>query len=255
VSEGDEPIVGLAREIRRHAERFVNDDAGDPEEFARAIAELPEHERQRIVLDTFKRLAPDAQWAILEHTFGDAQIGAYLAGERDSRLAELERTSARRQIVTAARSAARLDTTAVPAGEQLTIGLFRESQVRAAIARGSRAESCARQVVLRHHSPGVYRVVEDVFNPRRGLFVTAEYDHRTWEAERLAPHALIRVGSVVPAVEVAGAATGTGSEAGLGFEPVLYPGGRFDVELGDGVRLGSLHVGFVLVVDLDVFAE
>jgi hypothetical protein len=34
---------------------------------------------------------------------------------------------------------------------------------------------------------------------------------------------------------------------------VLYPGGRVDVLVGDEVRTGHLHLGFVLVGDNDLF--
>jgi hypothetical protein len=42
---------------------------------------------------------------------------------------------------------------------------------------------------------------------------------------------------------------------GAGFEPVIYPGGRLDVETVDGVVQGKLHVGFVVLGDKDVFND
>jgi hypothetical protein len=212
VTESDEPILALAREIRRHAERLVADDLGDPETFARLIAALPERERERMLLDTFQRLSPDTQWAIIEHAFGDDEIRAHLRAERDQRLALVTRNAARTDVVLAAQLAGRLETSTVAAGDELTVGLFRESQARAAVARGRHAANCARRVVLVHQGGGVYRVLEDVFNPYSGYFVTAEYDHRTWECERLDPHCLVTVGSA-----------DTTSPAD--FEPVLFRGG------------------------------
>ena len=242
VTESDEPVLRLAREIRRHAEQLVADDLGDPETFAQVIAALPEQERERMLLDTFRRLSPDTQWSIIEHAFGDEQIRAHLRAERDARLALVTRNAARSEVVMAARAAGKLETSTVATGDELTVGLFRESQARAAVARGKQAANCARRVVLVHEAGTVYRVLEDVFNPFSGYFVTPEYDHQTWERERLEPHCLVEVGSA----ETAPAAV---------FEPVLFRGGRFDVKVADTIRAGKLHVGFLLLGDMDVFGE
>jgi hypothetical protein len=253
VTESDEPILGLAREIRRHAEQLVQDDLADPEAFARAIEALPARERERLVLDTFGRLAPDTQWAIIEHTFGDDEVRSYLQAERDLRLARVARDGARHDVVLAARLAGRLATVDVPTGDEMTIGLFREAQVRTAVERGRHAGNAARRVVLRHEGDGVYRALEDVFNPTSGYFVTAEYDHETWEQERLDPHALVRVGS---AARPDGTSAAPDPVIGSSdFEPVLHRAGRFDVEIAGAVRLGRLHVGFVLLGDADVFGD
>jgi hypothetical protein len=93
--------------------------------------------------------------------------------------------------------------------------------------------------------PGAFRVGEDVFNPRRGLFVTADYDERVWSAERLAGHRLVRVGSLVD---------GDGTTA---LQPTLYPGARVDLQTDvDGAATeGRLHLGYAVVGDQDVFAD
>src|SRR5262245_7931297 len=148
-----------------------------------------------MLLDTFRRLSPDTQWAIIEHAFGDDEIRAHLRAERDARLAQVTRNAARTDVVRAARLAGKLETSTVAAGDELTVGLFRESQARAAVARGRHAANCARRVVLVHGAGAVYRVLEDVFNPYSGYFVTPEYDRETWERERLDPHCLVKVGS------------------------------------------------------------
>lgn len=242
VTDSDEPVLRLAREIRRHAEHLVADDLGDPETFAELISVLPERERERMLMDTFQRLAPDTQWAIIEHAFGDDEIRTYLRAERDARLAQVTRDAARTAVVRSARLAGRLDTATVEIGDELTVGLFRESQVRAALARGRHAANCARRLVLVHERDAIYRVLDDVFNPYSGYFVTREYDHQTWEQERLDSHCLVKVGAAEMApFEV--------------FEPVLFRGGRFDVQVADAIRIGTLHVGFLLVGDMDVFGE
>jgi len=93
---------------------------------------------------------------------------------------------------------------------------------------------CARElVVLALPGPEV-QVLDDVFNPRRGLFVTPDYDERTWADERLEGHARVRLGSIGPD----------------GFAGVLFPGGRVDT----AERPGRLHLGFALIGDEDVYA-
>jgi hypothetical protein len=253
VTASDEPVLGLAREIRRHAEHLVEDDLADPEAFARAIAALPVRERERLLMETFGRLSPDTQWAIIEHAFGDDEIRTYLQAERDRRLSSLARDAALSDVVVAARSAGRLRTESAPEGAELTVGLFRESQVRAALARGRHAANCARRIVARHEGGGVFRVLDDVFNPYSGYFVTAEYDHRNWEHERLEPHVLVTFGSALSSASstVDG---GVGSSS-TSFAPEIYRGGRFDVQVEGTVRPGTLHVGFLLLGDLDVFGE
>jgi hypothetical protein len=90
-----------------------------------------------------------------------------------------------------------LDTRCVPADERLTLGLFREVDVESALRRGRASSTVARRLVVRATAePGMFEVVDDVFIPARGLFVTAEYDEAAWRTERLAPHALVRLGAI-----------------------------------------------------------
>ncbi|MET0825858.1 MAG: hypothetical protein ABWZ89_05025 [Acidimicrobiales bacterium] len=60
--------------------------------------------------------------------------------------------------------------------------------------------------------------------------------------DRLAAHALVRLGSIVPGAD------------GPGLDPVLHLGGRVDVETQGELREGHLHLGFALLDDVDVFA-
>ena len=236
------PFLELAREIEREVARVAADDDAGVESLVEAIDLVPRRERQRIALAVFERLPPEAQWSVLERAWGDEEIAAYLEEERSARLAELRRSGARRAVVAAARAAHGLDSRAVPVGEHLTLGLFREPDVGAALRRGHRSDACPRQLVLRSTAPGVFRVIEDVFNPRRGYFVTAAYDERTWRGERLAGHASVRVGSI------------DDGPSGPSLEPVLYPGARADFEVNGAMVRGQLHLGVVMLGDVDVFA-
>jgi hypothetical protein len=237
-----QPFLELAREIKRDVARLAADDSVDIEAIEEAIARIPADARARVTMAVFDRLPPDAQWSVLERAFGDDEIRAYLRAEHDHRRAELGRTRWQRELAASARAAHRLDTRTVPADEQMTVGLFRDGDTRAAVKRGHLSDTCARQLVLRSISAGVFRVIADVFNPRGGLFVTRDYDRQVWDGERLAPHASVRIGSVH--------SSATGDE----LEPVLYPGARVDVETDRGVVKGRLNVGFVMLGEVDVFA-
>ncbi|MGI9029755.1 MAG: hypothetical protein ACR2HP_07185 [Ilumatobacteraceae bacterium] len=141
-------------------------------------------------------------------------------------------------------NAAVVDTRLLPDGEHLTLGLFREEDVRLALPRGRSSSTCARRLVLRATAdPGVLQVLEDVFNPAGGLFVTPDYDQRTWRDERLPPHSLARLGSV----------------RGRDFEPVIHPGGRVDVQdvqpVAGTLRPGRLHAGYATVGDDELFVD
>ena len=241
------PFIELAREIKRDVDRIAADDYADVEQLSDAIAAIPLAERRRVTEAVFERLPPDVQWAILERVFGDAGIREHLGRERERRLAETVGRDERRLLADAAREARLLDTRTVPAGVELTVGLFREEDVRAAVTRGAVADSCARRLVLRAEAPPRCRVIEDVFNPRGGLFVTREYDQTVWEADRFASHASVEIGA-------ANAESGPESGPASGFEPVLYLGGRADFRTDLGVSRGHLHIGFVMLGDIDVFA-
>jgi hypothetical protein len=241
---GPGPYLALAREIHDEVARLVADDDVDVDAMADAIARFPDGVRDRLIGEAFRGLPAERQWAVIERAFADEEIGAHLAGERAARLAEARRAAEWRDLARSARDAGRLDTAALPEGTPVTLGLFPEHAVRAALARGATSAACARQLGLRVEEPGVLRVIDDVFNPRGGYFVTREYDEQTWRTlDRLPAHALVRVGSA--ADEGAGAP---------GFEPVLYPAARVDVEVGGRISPGRLHLGFAMLGTRDVFA-
>jgi hypothetical protein len=239
---GPAPYLALAREIHDEVARLVADDEVGVDALADAIGRFPDVARARLLAEAFGRLPVERQWAVIERAFGDEEIRHHLAAERAVRLAEARRSAAWAGLAGAAREAGRLDTAALPAGTPLTLGLFVERDVRAALARGAASGLCARQLGLRVEAPGVLRVIDDVFNPRGGYFVTREYDEQTWRTlDRLPAHARVRVGS----------AGGTGA---AGFEPVLYPAARVDVELDGQISPGRLHLGFAMLGTRDVFA-
>jgi hypothetical protein len=234
------PYLELAREIRAEVDRVAADPSADA--LADAIDAVPVRERRAVALAVFRQLPLDAQWAVLERAFqDDGELRELLAGERDRAAERLSRDARRSALV----SGSSFDTRAVLPGEQLTLGLFRERDVRDAVALGHRSTTCARRLVLASAAAeGLLRVIEDVFNPSGGYFVTDDYDRDTWAAiDRLPPHAIVRVGAI------------TSSPDGSSFDPVLHLGARLDVERDGTAVEGRLHVGFVMVGDVDVFAE
>ena len=236
------PLLELAREIKREVDRIAADPSADLDELSEVIDALPLAERRRVALAVFDRLPAEVQWEVLAGVFDDAELRDHLGEEHRRRRAAIERTGAASALVTAARVAGALDTTALVEGDQLTVDLFREGDVRTVMARGRRSDSAARTLVLRSEGGSRLRVIEDVFNPRGGYFVTREYDATTWAEERFASHELIRVGAL------------TDTEDGERFEPTLYAGGRLDVERGSRYVHGHLHVGVVMLGSIDVFA-
>lgn len=242
-AEDHQAYLALAREIREDINRIVADTSASPALIGKLLDEIPARERTATIREVFGRLPADQQWAILEKAFGDDEIAAALQAERAARLGELRRSTGHQQVARRARAERRLDTREVAEHDVVTLGLFREADVHAAVARGHRSTAAARRVVLRRGSePGVFQVVEDAFNPDGGYFVTAEYDRQTWQADRLPAHAPTRIGSINPTTH------------GPAFEPVLYPGGRVDVQVGGELHQGLLHLGYVLLGDEDVFA-
>ena len=242
--EDARPFVPLAREIHEEVARTAAG-GSDAETLVDAIEAIPRRERLQVARAVFERLPSDQQWTIIERVFGDDEIRLALEAERQERLADARRLSARRVLTTSARAADRLDTRDVPADERLTLGLFRESDVHAAMDRGHQSSACARRLVLRRRGePGTFQVVEDVFNPAGGYFVTDQYDEEMWRTEdRLPAHALVRAGSI------------TEKRSGRSFEPVLHIGGRADFELEGELFTGRLHLGYLMVGDDDVFAK
>lgn len=233
--------LDLAREIKREVERVATDDAADVQQLVDAIDQFSVAERRAVTSKVFERLPADVQWAILERVFDDAELRTYLAAEHDRRSALAGRSGDRMALAAAAGAARCLDTTEIAEGDQVTVGLFREPEVRAAIARGSRSDACARMLVLRR-AGDAFRVIEDVFNPRGGYFVTRDYDNAAWVLDRFESHQTVRIGAAVDAAD------------GAAFEPVIYAGGRLDFLHDGAVLRGQLHVGFVMLEDIDVFA-
>lgn len=236
------PYVELAREIKAEVERVAADDSADIDQLTDAIEAFPAAERRRVALAVFERLPVDVQWAVLERVFGDVELRDYLAAEHERARDEAGRSVAHAALLARARDARLLDTRELGPGDELTIGLFRAADVRAGIEQGSRSDSCARSLVLRCREPGLLQVIDDVFNPRGGYFVTREYDGSTWEAERFQSHDVVRIGALSDGAD------------GPSFEPVLYLGGRADVEKGGAQSRGALHIGFVMLDGVDVFA-
>ena len=238
------PYIELARAIQAEVARVVEDDDADADALVEAIEFIPRQERARVVRAVFDLLPADRQWSIIESAFDDDELRRYLADEHVVRLAQARRSERQRTIVTRARSDGSLDLRDVPPAEEVTVGLFRQSDVRAAVDRGHLSSVCARQIVLRATDhPGYLRVIDDVFNPRSGLFVTAGYDESVWQDERLPDHGTVRLGSIIE------------SPTGQTLETVLYPTARLDVELDGDLRVGRLRLGFVLIGPEDVFAN
>ena len=226
------PYLDLAREIRAEVDRVADDPSAAA--LVEAVDAIPTRERRAVALAAFRQLPRERQWEILERVFSDDDLRDALDGERAALLRRAK-----------ARTNAAFDTRAIVPGEQLALGLYRERDVRDAVAVGHRSTTCARRLVLASAGDdGLLRVIEDVFNPSGGYFVTDEYDRDTWAAaDRLPPHAIVRVGSL------------TTSPDGGSFEPVVHLGARLDVERDGTPVAGRLHLGYVMVEDVDVFAE
>jgi hypothetical protein len=238
--EAARPFLALAQEISADVARLAADGSATPELLDGAIAAIPQRERLTVARAVFDRLPPEQQWAVIERAFGDEEVRSALADERAARLDAVRRAEVRRRLARTARAEHRLDATAVPVHELLTLGLFREGDVAAAVGRRPRSTASARRLVLRRvEGPGTFAVVEDVFNPDGDYFVNADYDRDTWQGDRLPSHAVVR----------------PGSRSSSAFEPVLYAGGRVDVEVGSRCREGLLHLGYAMVGDEDVFVE
>jgi hypothetical protein len=220
------------------------DEVVDSTALVEAIEAIPRRERSEIARRVFDRLSAAEQWAVIERVFDDEDVRNALQAHRDAIALDAQRVATRDGVVANARVAGRLDTTCVKPGERVAIGLFREGDVHAAISRGSASSTVARRLVLRAvDNHGTFQVVEDVYNPAGGYFVTAAYDESTWRtSDRLDAHARVRVGSF----------TGIGDD--WSFEPAIVPGGRFDVDVAGEVRTGPLHVGYVVLGDVDLFA-
>lgn len=235
-----EPYLALAREIRRDVERIVADDEAAIASVAEVIDRYPEAERERVVRAVFDRLEPADQWEILARAFDDDELRRFLADEHAAATERAQREGARHALLERCRAAGEIDVRWLPAGTTVALGLFREQDVAAAVRRGGASTTTARRLVLRSAGDGWARVVEDVFDPDRGYFLTTDYDHAAWQAERLESHARVQVGSLL--------------EGGR-FEPVLVPGARLDVVTDAAPMRGRLHLGFAMLADDDVFGD
>lgn len=233
------PYLGLAREISESVARLHEDAAPGSAALAAALDAVPARERADVARKVFERLSPEEQWAVVERLFGDEELRSLLETERAMRVAQATDIAARVALAAEVRPRGQLDSDRIPAGEPLTLGLFRENDVAAASARGPKSTSCARRLTLRAAGDGTFQVLEDVFNPSGGYFVTSDYDEDVWRSDRLRPHALVRVGSV----------------AGGSFTPTLFLGGRVDIEIDSVPREGRLHLGFAVLGDVDLFTD
>ena len=240
------PFLELAREIQAEVSRIAADPSAHSELLFEFIEGLPRAERMKLARRIFGELPAERQWAVIAQVYGEEEIEAYLDAERSALLAEVRADEGRRERAATARAEHRLDTRDIPTGELLTLGLFCERDVRAAVTRGHTSSTCARRLVLRAMGAGEFQVIEDVFNPNGGYFVTAEYSEETWRtSDRLSAHAIVRLGSV----------TGGAAGAGSSFEPIVYPGGRIDFEVGGSPTPGRLHLGFAMLGDVGIFAS
>jgi hypothetical protein len=234
----------LAREIHAEVARIAADPTARSDSLVELIEAIPRKERMKLAQRIFDALPPERQWAVLEQVYDDTELRDYLESERAARAAEARTASDERAVAERARTEKRVDTSSIPAGQLLTLGLFSRRDVSAALGRGHVSSTCARRLVLRSTGDGTFQVIEDVFNPNGGYFVTAEYSEDTWRTgDRLDLHAIVRVGSI------------TDREAAPEFEPALYPGGRVDFEAGGRQVPGRLQLGFVMLGSVDVFVS
>lgn len=251
-SDGPEdlgPYLDLAREIRSEVEKLAADDTADASLIEDAIDRFPAEARAQVARSAFERLAPERQWEVIERIFGDDEIHHYLEAERAARRTHARDTAALHGLALRSRAEGALDTRLLPGGALLTLGLFREPEVAAAVRRGRDSSACVRRVALRAEGDGSgsLRVVEDVFDPSRAYFVTRDYDEQTWRSERLESHDRVWVGSL-------GGTDSTGADGVASFAPVLVAGARVDVLRDAATARGRLHLGFAMLAEDDVFA-
>lgn len=238
------PYLDLAREIRAEVDRVASDDDADSEALVAAVAAVPDRERARLVWRVFERLDAEKQWEVLARAFADDEIRRYLADEHERRRARATAVNAWAPILAAARSSGRLQLTDLPEDVELRLGLFRPEDVQAAVRRGHRSDTCARLLILRASpQPATFRVVDDAFNPRGGLFVTAQYDEQVWTAERLPDRSTVQVGSLVE------------GPGGRSLEPCVYAGSPVDLVVGERDHPSRLRLGFAILDSHDVFAD
>jgi hypothetical protein len=229
----------LAREIHAEVQRTAADPDADLDDLQRALDEWPAELRADAVLAAFRELPRSERWDVLAELFDDDELRAALAAEHQRVAADVARTRRHLELAAVVHERRTLDTRILVAGDEVVLGLFRSVDVHNALALGPASSVCARRLVLRATgADGACLVIDDTFNPERGLFVTAEYDEAVWRTERLEPHSQVRVGALTDA-----------------FEPVVYPGGRLDVETADGARRGRLHTGYATAGAVSLFTD
>ena len=238
----DPAVLQLAEEITAHIHRVAADPSADLDLLDALIEGISADKRMELARSIFEQLSPEQQWAVLERVYDDEEMRSYLEAQRASMRDVAQGQVGQQGLARRARHERRLDTRDVESGTELTLGLFREHDVRAALARGHGSSTCARRLVLRALGDGRFQVIADTFNPNGGYFVTADYSADTWrDQDRLNPHAVVRVGSIAA------------DHPKPAFEPILYPGGRVDVELRGEASPGRLHLGFAMLSELDIF--
>ncbi len=240
--DGEAAHLELAREIHAAVQRFAADDAAEPESLVAALEAIPERERRELARRVFDELPAEQQWVVLERACGDDEVRRLLRDERAARLDPLRRDGDLSAWTLRTRAARRADLGELGPGHEVVLGLFLPADVRDALERGGASQVCARELLLRTlDDRGRCRVLADVFNPRRGLFVTAAYDEATWAGERLEGRESIELGSPVE----------PGSDA---LDGVLLPGARVDLRVDGRPHRGRLHLGSLLVDGRDIFA-
>jgi hypothetical protein len=239
------PYLALAREIRAEAQRAAADGSAGVDSLVDAVEAIPKRERAGFARAVFDRLPADAQWAIIEHVFDGEDVRAAIDSARQAVVERANRAAATSPLLARVRQERQLDTRDLAAQDELTLGLFREPDVRAALDRGRRSSTCARRLVLRAgDEAGTFHVIEDVFNPEGGYFVNGRYDETTWRThERFPAHTIVRAGSIT---ENKGAKT---------FAPVIYLGSRVDFERDGELLEGHLHVGYIMLGDEEVLSS
>ena len=131
-----------------------------------AFDRWPREARLRAAERVFDELPAERRWEILAELFDEAELRAALESERDHQVVEARRTLEREALASTVRDRQALDTRDVPADEELTLGLFREVDVRAVLTQGARRRRVRPAAgAARHGRRRDLRVIEDVFNP------------------------------------------------------------------------------------------
>ena len=178
--------LALAGEIDAEVQRTAGDPDADLDDLARALDEWPADLRAAAVVDPFRQLPAAQRWDILAGLFDDDDLRVALVAEHERATADAARAQRVAGLLAGVGETGVLDTSDVPRGGELTVGLFRAMDVRTALPVGPSSALCARRLALRAtDDDGRLVVVDDVFNPGRGLFVTPEYDEAVWRDERL----------------------------------------------------------------------